>query len=229
MNNTEIIIHTHLGLGDHFICNGLIREFISKNNYIKYHIACKKHNKKTVTQMYQDMENVEILSVESDLNLYEIPEAKLFPILRIGHENLDYNINFDESFYKQMDYDFSFKKTKFYINRNPQKEEECFESEVLSTPYIFVHDSFSGGCLDLNISTSLNIVKPNNLNYTPIDYLKVIECAEEIHCVDSSFLNMIDLSIKHNKMFFHSARSLLGSRPPILFNDWKVIFYGDEK
>ena len=55
----RLIIHHHLGLGDHFVCNGLVRFIIDKNNYEQYYIPAKEQNFLTVKEMYSDLNNVE--------------------------------------------------------------------------------------------------------------------------------------------------------------------------
>ena len=62
----NLIIHTHLGLGDHFICCGLVRKTILKNEYEKYFIVCKKHNCNSVKYLFNDFKNAEILEVDND-------------------------------------------------------------------------------------------------------------------------------------------------------------------
>lgn len=220
MKNTEIYIYTHLGLGDHFITNGLVREFIARTNYSKYNLVCKYRNEKTVTQMYRDLDLLNIFLVESDEDFY-CKKNDNHPVLKVGFQHIP-NLNFDEVFYFQVGFDFSTKKDKFYIDRNYSRELECYNLEVPEGEYIFVHDTCSNNKFNLNIKTDFPIVKPDNLNYTPIDYLKVIENANEIHCVDSSFLNMIDLCVDHDNLFFHLARK---SQFPKLLNDWSVVSY----
>ena len=43
----RLIIHHHLGLGDHFVCNGLVRFIIDKNNYEQYYIPAKENERES--------------------------------------------------------------------------------------------------------------------------------------------------------------------------------------
>ena len=180
MSNTEIYIHTHLGLGDHFVCNGLVRKFISETSFERYHLVCKTKNEKTVRQMYKDLDCLDLCLVEKDSDLYKNigSPSKVF---RVGFFDPGDN-KFDKMFYDQVGFDFSVKR----------------------------------------IETKHRIVKPDNFNYTPIDYLKIIENAEEIHCLDSSFLNMIDLAVNHDKMFFHKVKK---TGYPTISDNWKIVEY----
>jgi len=220
MNNTEIYIHTHLGLGDHFVCNGLVRKFISETSFERYHLVCKTKNEKTVRQMYKDLDCLDLCLVEKDSDLYENIGSDN-KVLRVGFSDHG-DGKFDKMFYDQLGFNFSVKRKNFYIERDKDRENEYYEEIIDSKPYIFVHDRSSVGSFDLRIETKHRIVKPDNFNYTPIDYLKIIENAEEIHCLDSSFLNMIDLAVNHDKMFFHKVKK---TGYPTISDNWKIVEY----
>ena len=216
MNNiNNIAIHTHLGMGDMFICNGLIRRFISESNYEKYYILCKKKYYNTIKKIYKDEEKIIVIPIDAENAGDEYKEVKNLKInghiLRIGHEKLqkiqdNYNCNFDEAFYKQMNYSIEDKFKWSSIARDGIKEIECYEAIVNSEDYIFVHDKSSVGEFDLKIQTDYDIIKPNNMNYGLIDWLTVISKAKEIHCIDSSFLNMVDLIPTNCQCFFHNIK-----------------------
>ena len=83
-NKNKLLIHTHLGLGDHFICNGLIRHIIDSSNYNNYTIPSKIQNYPTIKRMYCDLDdNVDIMKVNCDSDVYvNLPNN--MEILRIG-------------------------------------------------------------------------------------------------------------------------------------------------
>ena len=60
-------IYHHLGLGDHIICNGLVRH-IKKFEDVVY-VFCKPHNTKNVEYMYRDNPNIKVLSVGEDIDV----------------------------------------------------------------------------------------------------------------------------------------------------------------
>ena len=43
----------------------------------------------------------------------------------------------------------------------------------------------------------------NNIFY----YSKLIEHAEEIHCIDSSFLHLVDRSVTTDNLYFHNLKT----------------------
>jgi len=49
-------IYHHLGLGDHYVCNGMVRELIK--NETTAVLFCKEHNMPTVEAMYKDCKNL---------------------------------------------------------------------------------------------------------------------------------------------------------------------------
>jgi len=226
MNNTHnIIIHTHLGMGDMFICNGLIRKLISESDYENYYVVCKKKYSKTIEKMYLDEEKITVVSIDGNNEYQEVRDLNIQgAMLRIGHEHLNYNRNFDESFYEQLGYRIEDKFKWCKISRNDSQETECHKEEVKNEEYIFVHDKSSVGEFELKIKTDYDVVKPNNMDYDVVDYLKVIENAKEIHCLDSSFLNMIDVVPTTTPCFFHRIKN---TQFPTISKKWKVVNYDE--
>jgi hypothetical protein len=57
-------IYHHLGLGDHIICNGLVRSLINPNE--EYKMFVKSHNLDSVSFMYRDLNNLSLLVKEKN-------------------------------------------------------------------------------------------------------------------------------------------------------------------
>jgi len=218
-----------------FACNGLIRRLVSESDYENYYVICKKKNFKTIETMYSDEDKISVVPIEDNADDEMREVAKQFlhikgNIIRIGHENLDQHRNFDESFYEQLGYNIQDKFDWSKISRNKSIENECYNSEVSNEDYIFVHDMSSVGEFNLKIETEYDIFKPGQQNasekypWCVVDYLKVIENAKEIHCIDSSFLHMIDLIETKSPCFFHKIKN---SQFPCLSEKWKVVNYNE--
>jgi len=224
-NKNKLLIHTHLGLGDHFICNGLIRHIIDSSNYNNYTIPSKIQNYPTIKRMYCDLDdNVDIMKVNCDSDVYvNLPNN--MEILRIGFEHMRSDLNFDEAFYDQLGLPLEIKRKKFKLCRDFNKEQECFNFYDPPEKYIFVHDQSSVGKYNLKIKNNLPQIRPTSFDFTLMDYLTLIEKAEEIHCIDSSFLNMIDLSVNHAKMYFHQTKK---TPYPSIEKKWKLVQYEKE-
>ena len=66
MSNNFFIYH-HLGLGDHFHCNGVVRFLIQKKHLNKnIKLFAKKKYSEMVKFMYRDIENLEIVPISND-------------------------------------------------------------------------------------------------------------------------------------------------------------------
>jgi hypothetical protein len=213
----KIQVYHHLGLGDHIICNGLVRELCKTQERVYYFV--KNHNMDSVSFMYRDEPKIELVGVEDD---WEVP-GKLkndIDLLKIGFEHLQTRgNNFDASFYKQIGLDFSLRWEGFYVERDHQAECQLLkELNPNNEPYAFVHDDPSRGLFaDLSVvQKGLTIIKPSNcfLNgrlkpefekYNLFHWIGVLETSEEIHCMDSSFKCLIESfpNLKHPKLFFH--------------------------
>lgn len=216
----SIILHHHLGLGDHFLCNGLVHKV--SEEYDEVYLACKEHNYETVEYLYSESPKIKIFKIHN----YEHEEVNAFStitgisILKVGFEKCNFK-NWDRSFYDQLNIDFSEKYKSFYIPKNPPKI-------ILPTPnesFILVHNEASVGKYDLNIETNLKIVEilkgiSNNL----FSYLDLIKNASEIHCINSCLFHLID-SIPDitDKLYYHNVRKK--EPDPTLNYRWQRVNY----
>ena len=225
---SKLLLYTHLGLGDHFIFNGLIRYVINHTpQYENYEMVVKERNLETVRRMYSDLDNLTYFVVGSEESTPEILNKIGYDqdLLRVGFvENGDEK--FDMVFYRQVGIPFEAKYEYFKTCRDNDMEQKCFDENYPNEKYIFVHDSCSDMNFDLKIRDDLKIVRPSGSEYCLMDYLKLIENAEEVHCIDSSFLNMIELCCERENLFFHDIRVLYGGIAPYFGDKWEVIPYG---
>jgi hypothetical protein len=198
-----MIIHHHLGLGDHFVCNGLVNYFSKKQ---KIDLICKKHNEPTVRSLYTENNNVNIVPIAG---LYEIEESHKYAkdthqdILCIGFNKCDPN-NWDKSFYAQVGLNFieRYRLFKFPRTLPPQ-------INIDNKSFIFVHNECSEGRYNLEIDSNLDRFvlekyQTNNL----FSYIDIIQKADEIHCINSSIFHLIDsMSNVTHKLYYHDTRN----------------------
>jgi hypothetical protein len=201
-----MIIHHHLGLGDHFVCNGLVN-FIAKHNTDCIDLICKKHNFPTVECLYSENNKINVIPIEYNGNELEAVDEYALShnktILRIGFQYCDSN-NWDKSFYKQVGIDFIERYRFFKLPRSRS-------NPVLQSPshkYIFIHNQSSDGLFDLTLQSDLPkiYVKKEDTNNL-LSYIDLIQNAEEIHCINSSLFHLID-SIPNitNNLYYHNVR-----------------------
>ena len=247
------IIYQHLGLGDLILCNGLIRYLISiENTSKKNFLICKNSNLKSARFMYRDVKNLRIIGINEKKDEKEEVSLVLKKFanravnyIKIGHDfyvpteflNINNKGNrwpCDIIFYKQFNIPFKFRYTKSFWKRNLASEKKLFNKLTNKKKYAFVHDDVSRGLNidDKYISNNLKIIRNNN-NELIFDYGLLLENADEIHVMESSFRQLMEtLNIKTKKLFLYKGRDRYHAIP--LYNkatgkligtrfNWKVI------
>tara|TARA_B110000971_G_C19940270_1_gene468400 strand:- start:20 stop:844 length:825 start_codon:yes stop_codon:yes gene_type:complete len=220
-NKKKIFIFHHLGLGDHFHCNGIVRilykKHINKNNI--YLIVEKKFSH-MVKEMFSDLKKLKYKTIKLGkatlkdryFNKHEIVQQivkdKNSNLIKIGHEFLYKNFKLinkiytcDMLFYKQMDIPYKIRHEGSFWKRNKLKENKLYNKLIISKKYAFIHDDPSRGYVidDKVVSKGLSILRNNN-KVNILHYGKILENASEIHLMESSIRCMIEsLKIKSKK------------------------------
>jgi hypothetical protein len=201
-------IYHHLGLGDHIICNGMVRHFCKKYDNIV--VFCKDQYYENVSYMYRDLNNLEIFSFLDDQQVIDFINRNITVknnLIKPGFENLDScldRMTFDEAFYYLAGLDFQIRFDEFYFERDLEKEEEvCKTLNPDGEKYIFVLDDPKRGYnIDMDKVTNEYKVIRNDYQFKMFDYIKLLENAEEIHTMQTGFLDMIN-SYQMNKPKIH--------------------------
>lgn len=202
-------IYHHLGLGDHIICNGMVRLFHEKYKEIK--LFCKKNNIENVNFMFSDLNNFELIPVNNDYDVIDyINKNNVHSnLIKIGFSEMSKHqppLTFDQAFYKIAEMDFSVRFDYFRVPRNYEMEDKVYNDlNPNNEPYIFIHDDKERGFqIDKNkINSKLKIIE-NNTKYGLFDMLKIIENAEEIHLMQSSIKDLINSYVfTKPKIFLH--------------------------
>lgn len=225
----SIYIYHHLGLGDHIVCNGLVRYYAEK--YDKTYVFCKPNNAKNVNKMYSDNSRIRlILMADAEVRRFVSISPDNYYLV-VGHDKLTHimskpdNIKkFDEIFYEIANVPFSDKWDKFYYERDLKREKEVYY-EILGlddhSEFIFMHES-NYDPITKEIPKDVKIIKPDNIEIGLFDYLYTIEKAKEVHVMNSSFMNLIDcIQLRQDGLFYHEY-----SRPNInavLKLPWKIL------
>lgn len=204
MSNINCYIHHHLGLGDHIICNGLVRYVIDRGNFDKISLVVTQRNLQNVERMFRDRKEIEFYTVEKDSDF--VPQKNV-PVLRLGFEKCR-NMEFDKSFYECAMVPFSSRWTSWHVDRDLEKEQEIISYLNINEDYIFVHDKSSTGNYDLNIKSDFRQVKPTKIpcEKSIFDWIGVIENAKEIHAINSSFVHLIDSVKTKGKLYYHDIK-----------------------
>lgn len=202
-------IYHHLGLGDHIICNGLVRSLVKDNE--NYTMFVKSHNRRTVEFMFRDLKN--LTYVEGD-------DSFVHDFLRTNNVNPDdvivagfYNHpsakHFDESFYLQNNLPFINRWEKFKVDRDLDSEMILFSKfGVKENEYVFIHDDSSRSYIideEIVVNKNLKIIRPV-VGYTEnvFDYCYLMQNSFESHFIDSSFRLIFDsLKLRNTNIFYH--------------------------
>ncbi len=194
-------IYHHLGLGDHLICNGLVREIINETE--NYYVLCKPHYANAVSFMYRDLKNIKVIEGYDDyIYRNNLTNQTIF----INLNNYEKYDSFEKCFYGNFNLDFNKKYTSFYVQRDEDKENMLYEKFNINEDYIFLHDDASRS-FNINlekIPSNIRIIKPTiGLTDNIFDYIKLIKNAKEVHCIDSSFLHLSDILELNKNLYYH--------------------------
>ena len=225
----RIFIYHHLGLGDHFHCNGVVR-FLLKKKYKnkQVNLFAKKKYKKMIEFMYRDLENLKIIPVSNNekLEFQNIKSiVKKDDILeKIGfdyfEQNKDSKKTIDMIFYKQYKINYSNKKKLTYWKRDKKLEDKLFKKLIKSSNYIFIHDDPKRNFYIPNPkSISKYQIIRNSYKYQIFDYSKILENAKEVHVMESSIRCMMEhLNTNKVKLYLYNFTN----------GPWKSIPYYDK-
>ena len=203
-----------------------------------YLFAKSKYADMTKT-LYSDLQNIEILSVSNDpykerqdVNNFfsDNPEVERFIL---GHENYfsntalfnHLNITCAEAFYHLAKIPYSYKYKGFHIERSILEEERIFKKlNPNNEKYIFIHDDSDRG-FTIKVDTQLKIIK-NDTTENLFHMIKILENAEEIHCMSSSILCLIDSMIEKanfKNLFLHYNVRKFPLTPNYLNKKWTIL------
>jgi hypothetical protein len=213
----SVFLATHPGLGDHILCNGLYREVARK--FEKCIVSSTKNYQKVISTMLADVQNITVLPFGNKIYSEWVSSFMKKSRKEMSHIGLGYfgednflndsSIRYDENFYLQAGVDFRHRWESFFQPRNYEKEMYVFRKLVgREKKYLFLHEDVARGYLVSRKYLPKNspVVKPelNKELFTIFDYRLVLERAEEIHCIESSFCAYVE-SLQENSqdLFAH--------------------------
>lgn len=203
MHKTGIFILPHQGLGDHILCAGIYREYASRYFHCVVPVMTSYHEE--VKEMLKDVANIQVVSYGSELRAMahrDLLRKCGYDMLNLGSYGPnwfdDKNRRLDANYYYQAGLSLESRWNSFRYVRNKEREDELFKIFGCEMgEYIFVHDDASR---NFNIDESrlpsgFRIIRPDlklAKRFRFFDYLKIIENASEIHCMESSFGALIE-------------------------------------
>ena len=231
----NLFIHHHLGLGDHFDCNGMVRYIQKEWGYNSVSVFCKDNYYEIVDYMYRDNDNIKVIKVDRFKEYEDVKKCLSEQVedndglLVVGHQYYDHQAegkNCWEIFYDQVSISYEVRKSYFYVKEDPEEERKLLKKlNPENLPFAFVHDDKDRGfILDKSHiqNKDLHIIE-NDTSENIFHFISILEEAEEVHCMESSFKTLVDIYCDQEKLFFHDFRGHpLGSNSN---KNWKVVNY----
>lgn len=227
----SIVLHHHTGLGDHFICNGLVHALAEKHGGVD--LITKRPLFYTIEHLYSDWDNIVIVPVDDEMSDSEAYARRTNKLLhRVGFQHCDFN-NFETSFYAQCELDPVQEYDNFKLPSNLSGSKKFYDKikEKLGKDYIFVHSVSSYKAFDLKIDSTLPRHTVDKSDTDDIlDYVDTICNAKEVHVINSGLNNLVfQLYYKDmtkGDIYYHNARKLEDGGIPIKIPEGvKVIQY----
>lgn len=234
-----------VGLGDNFVLNGMVHYFGDRCNEL--HLPTQSKFLKTIETLYQDYPNIKVVAISNDLDQEEqyIKEHGLSRILRVPLvqskiRNYQLIPMWDIQLYSNYEISFGLRYSNFRLPKNITGSEELYQTLSNGQPYCLVHrftgDSIKGLPIDIDTfrkHNQLPDIRVIEINETITDdmmqYVKLIECATEIHCVPSSFHCLVDSIKTDAKLFFHDVREKTSMAVNTQWNGnkWAIVEYAE--
>jgi hypothetical protein len=205
----NFLVITHLGLGDMINMNGLVRYIASMSENV--FVVCKNRNMVNVGVMYQDDQKIKLVSIhddDSDIGTYlnvkagdYIDGVRITNVVRTGcwEGHSDFS-DIPDCFYYNMGLDNRIRNNFF---RLPSNIEQMSPPTI---PYIFTQvvssTTSNNTIINWDLDKTLTIDPNKNLYHEEhpfykladiyvgkpfFSYVKLLEKAEEIHLLNSSF------------------------------------------
>ena len=206
---SKAYVLTHLGLGDHFWCNGAVRYLATC--YDEVTVVVKKNNEAVVRSMFYDDPTIIFQVINDDNELYTLPpkhylQDEGYAVFTCGYHKENSRIyEFPHSFYDDMEIPRKYRTEYFYVPTY-DKAYELYKN--INEPYILIHQNSSQKKIDLynpiqNQYPDMLVLDINENHYPEnhkfyekaqsivnqpmLLYNLLIENAKEIHCLESSF------------------------------------------
>jgi hypothetical protein len=210
-----------MSLGDSFVTTGIANYY--GDRCIKLHYPAKPQYFKTLKTLFQDHPNITVIPIDGiDMENDYVLKNGLSRIMRTGFEthnikNFEIVPMWDIQLYANYGLSFDLRYTNFRLPKNIKGSEELYQSLSGGEPYVLVHRYTGhhpqGLPMDIVRFREMNNLPPikiieieEGITDNMMQYAKLIENAQEIHVVPSSFHCLVDSIDTKAKLFFHDLR-----------------------
>lgn len=191
----------HLGLGDAIICAPLIVKLANEQDIVE--VPCWERNHISVSSLFKNIDNIEVFTVDIDQGFDEF-EYKLGTYNNYFPQNE--SEDFAEWFYRQKDFDINKRLDYCPIFHAAESVEQRVNPYTVHD-YIFLHHDIDRG-YDIDISKINSDRLPikmwaEDYHSGILSHANIILNAKEIHCIDSSFIHLVEALNAPGKKFYH--------------------------
>ena len=116
IKDNKFLAYTHLGLGDHIVCNGLLNHF--SESFSEIYLPVKSRDLNNLNYLYKDNDRIKVFKIEHETEVKDInnfAEINNLTILKVGFKKRKPPFNI--SFYEQFDLPYNYSFNKFKIIR----------------------------------------------------------------------------------------------------------------
>jgi len=237
-----------MSLGDAIVSSGIVHYYADRSNELHYPALPNFYE--TLNTLFKDSSNINVIPLlpydqgedqyVRDNNLSRILRPQMKEFVVEGHT---LHPLWDMQFYEHYDLPFSLRYTNFRLPNNIEGSEELYQTLSGGEPYILVH-RFSGhhpGGIPIDIigfrsSNGLPDIKiieiTEGITNNMMQYVTLIERAQEIHCVPSSFFCLVDSIWNRTNaaLFYHDVRATTMMRINSEYNKnrWNIVEYANK-
>jgi len=204
-----LYLDCNLGLGDHILCNGLVRHLAQwkPGKFARDIILpCWERNLPTVRHMFSDLPAVRVVMVEGDGLPTSYAGAEILSI-GINYRGPIMHDQWDKAFYDRAGVPFEAKWDRFHVPASGT----AIASDALVAPYSLVHDDPERGMGITRLVLNRVYIRPGVAELLT-DWRNVIRAAAEIHCIDSSVMHLAELLPTTGKLVYHKYARAQGNR-----------------
>jgi hypothetical protein len=236
-----------MSLGDSFVAAGIVHHFADRCEEL--HVPVNPKFYSTLKTLYQDHPHIKVVSispeqlgdVESYLKEHRLGRIRYPEYLRTIVNGIDMVAMWDYQMYITYELSYELRYRNFRLPKYVEGAEELYQRLTGGQPYVLVHrltaDHPQGIPIDIvgvrrdyGLSDDVIIIEITpEITDNMMQYVTLIERAEEIHCVPSSFHCLVDSM--HDKtnaiLFYHDIREKTAMAFGSDWNGhiWKLIRY----
>jgi len=229
-----------VGLGDSFVQSGMINHYADRCHEL--HLPARPSFYKTIKTLYQDHPSIKVVALDPVEELHAqyakahgLSRLLAIPLAQSNIKNYQIIPMWDIQHYSNYELSFELRYSNFRLPKHIEGSEELYQSLSLGRPYILVHrytgDNPDGIPINIQgfrgsvgLREDINIIEiKEGITDDMMQFTKLIQCAEEIHCVPSSFHCLVDSIQTDAKLYFHDIREKTSMAVNTPWNNFKWI------